>query len=257
MSSIDILFISVISIVSLSFILNIVAFVILGSLTSKTNLLEREIDKRSAEFDNFRKELSTNKHAPAASVIESNEPIITTQQETSISNEDTIQIFRNVRSGFENSNAAPSEPPPPEPQPETVLMPAPVEIAAKGRAQVFSEPVEQVEEQPQPQPSVAYEQPRAPAQRKFTLPLYSDTTKDADFQTLWKNITLILQNNSGAHISIDFSHINFLYDKEMDYLEKMNYLIANQRGRLSLVHCEQELLALIDRKPHLRTIIEI
>lgn len=256
MSSIDILFFTVIIIVSLSFILTIIAFVILSSLTSKTTLLEREIDKRSAEFDNFRKELSSNKHAPAASVIESNEPIITTQQETSISNEDTIQIFRNVRSGFENSSAAPSEPAP-ELQTEPVQTPTPVEITPKGRAQVFSEPVEQEDEPPQPPPTVAYEQPRETIQRKFTLPLYSDTTKDADFQTLWKNITLILQNNSGAHISIDFSHINFLYDKEMDYLEKMNYLISNQRSRLSLVHCEQELLALIDRKPHLRTIIEI
>lgn len=88
----------------------------------------------------------------------------------------------------------------------------------------------------------------------ITLGLYSETTKDADFQQLGKNLSEILNQLRQPKIQINFSGINFIYDNEMDYLEKMYYLIAGRGGSFSLVNCDRELMPLIGSRPLLRSI---
>ena len=117
MPTLDTVFIIIISITVLSVILSIVDWIYLSSLASKMTLLEREIEKRSSEFDSLKKEITLNS-SPAiggASVIESNEPF-PDNLPTILSNEDTIQIVRNVRGSFHQSTTSPSIESPPLPQ---------------------------------------------------------------------------------------------------------------------------------------------
>gem|GEM_PF-1317600 len=88
------------------------------------------------------------------------------------------------------------------------------------------------------------------------IALFSENTKDADFQALWNGITSILETRPQPSVAIDMRNINFMYDKEMDYLEKINYLLSAQGGKLSLMNCDAELLALLNNRPALRSIVQ-
>lgn len=96
----------------------------------------------------------------------------------------------------------------------------------------------------------------SPGTGAVRIALFSENTKDADFQALWSGITSILETQPQPAVVIDMRNINFMYDKEMDYLEKINYLLSAQGGKLSLMNCDGELLALLGNRPALRSIIQ-
>jgi len=269
MPSINIALIILISVTALSIALSVAAWFFISAIGSKLTLLERETEKRSQEFDALRKEHQVTSHSSiGASVIEETDTAIPTESlhhHTSI--EDSIQIFRNVGGIFEDSQSASHQPapeslpPPSPPSPEVIdtsytehtvrevpLPPVPPpKGAAYERTGVSHEPA--VQKTP--------DHFRDPVAQPIAVKLYSDVTKDADFQSLWQKITSILQNHHSPTISIDLSNINFLYEKEMDYLEKINYLISNQGGSLALVNCEKDLVTLLNRKQQLESIVKI
>jgi hypothetical protein len=277
MPELDILFFIIIVITVLSISFSIAAWIFLANISSKTNLLEREIEKRSLEFDTLKKERLNERHPPTgASVIESTEPIPDNSNPTIPSN-DTIQIFRNVRGTFEHSvqsddiapvnnesvqqESSPNNPTgvPSAPARSNMMQP-PAKSSFVNESSIPPPPpttIEQIQMPPIDIRKAAPGQPVTSTAPSMTLPLYSDVTKDADFQTLWKKITTILQTYPNPQIVIDLSGIIYLYEKEMDYLEKINYLICNQGGSLTLINCEKDLLTLINRKQHLGSIVTL
>lgn len=95
------------------------------------------------------------------------------------------------------------------------------------------------------------QQPQEVVQEHPVLPLYSDITKDADFIQLWKMLSEILASKNKPVVSIDFSGIHFIYDKELEYLDKIYHIIAGQNGSLYFINCDPELVSLLSMKPHL------
>ena len=286
MPTIDIVFIIIIFVLVLSVVLSIVDWIYLTSLSSKCLFLEGEIEKKTTEFDSLKREKYSSDISPSGSisVIESNEPLTTDSVQQTNSAEDTIQIVRNIRGNFEQSEhfthsienfETPSQPHPSTLQNHTLSVSQ--ALPTLETKQVFPYHSEKSENNqddestaPQSQPDTFGEpkndrlyddtlncsQTPSPIQTSppntetdILCPLYSPTLRDADFQFLWKQITEVLKVRQKPLITIDFTNINFIYDKEMDYLEKINYLIADQGGILHFINCDNELLTLFQKKP--------
>jgi hypothetical protein len=92
--------------------------------------------------------------------------------------------------------------------------------------------------------------------KPILLSLYSESSKDADFASLWQKTSSILSSNPTPEIEIDFTGISFLYNKEFDYLEKIRSIITTPGGRLTIVHCDPEVVSLMNNHPNLIKIIE-
>ncbi len=283
MPTLDILIIIVISIMVVSVILSVVDWIYLASLASKTTFLEREVEKKSLEFDGLKKERYNAQHPSmgSASVIESTEPLVNNASPPAITNEETIQIVRNVRGNFErtehftnNSHEYPQEqmavdplPPPPDTVHEysqdvlySETTQHPVLVKQSAGSEGIPLPSVTTSENHLPQTTAAaggstnLSTAHYPSD-DIVLKLYSDSTRDADFQILWKTITDTFQTRQDPHIIIDMASINFMYDKEMDYLEKINYLLTGQGGLLTFINCDRELLTLFNNRPRLRSIV--
>jgi hypothetical protein len=276
MSHLDLLIIITVSVTALSLLLAIIGWIVLASLSSKTVLLEEEIEKKAKEFDAIRKEKSSNRHHTerTVSVIESPEVAETNQnipQTEEPTAEDTIQIVRNVRGTFEKTEqfTRPIHPAPLPPQEDIGASYPPIEpepalvATTSGRPMV----VETAAQQESPYPPVGVTPPPPPPQYPPVSPrpptaagpvvlrLYSEATHDADFQALWKNLSALFETNPSPRVVIDLSGINYMYDKEMDYLEKIKYLSAGRNGSLEFIHCDRELRTLLSRRPELSSIV--
>ncbi|MBN1756690.1 MAG: hypothetical protein JW863_00130 [Chitinispirillaceae bacterium] len=285
MPTLDTLFIIIVSVMAVSLILAVVDWIYLASLASKSSILEREVEKKSQEFDALRKDRAAgNSHIEhQAAVFESQEPLADTPPPED-PEEQTIQIVRNVRGNFEQSSSYIDTAPDQDADQPHIAAPPDTSIGTLeyqtvlplehdhhlddpgSNSQQYTGPYPPAEELPPPPETVAINSfqgygsgeesgPVRPDTAPQRLRLYSDATKDADFQQLWKNINEILQNQPDALITVDLSGINFMYEKEMEYLEKINYLLAGQGGTLTFINCDAELLELINQRPQLRSLV--
>ena len=271
MPTFDLLFVIAISIMAVSVFLAIIDWIYLASLGSKTTLLEREVEKKSLEFDAIKKERYNIHHSTesSASVIESSELL---QGNTSLppmtEGEDTIQIVRNVRGSFERTEQSThnvEECRDTPPAPGSPIQPQSADanrfFSPHGSLRTSDGPDEEsVQSGSSAFPEFEGVFDEAPLQTNqsdsYILKLYSETTRDADFQTLWKEITAIFQARQRPSIILDLAGINFMYDKEMDYLEKIKYLLAGQGGSFGFINCDNELRALFNNRPELQSIIQ-
>ena len=285
MPTLDTLFIIIVSIMAVSLILAIVDWIYLASLASKASILEREVEKKSQEFDALRKDRAAGNsqiQRPMA-VIESPEPLVNSPPPDD-PGEQTIQIVRNVRGNFEQSSSyAASDSDQDDVQPH-IAAPPDTSIGTleyqtvqpfghdhhtdtPGTGTPSPSPYPEEEEPPPPPETVTispyqeYGEPEESAMTRsgtapWLLRLYSGATKDADFQLLWKNINEILQSQPSAAITVDLSGINFMYEKEMEYLEKIKYLLTGQGGSILLINCDAELLELFHQHPQLRALVQ-
>ena len=57
-------------------------------------------------------------------------------------------------------------------------------------------------------------------------------------------------------IKIDFSGIQFIYDKELQYLEKIHHIIKERGGKLLFINCSPELSEFLGRNPDLLSLIK-
>ncbi len=288
MPTIDTLFTIIVSVMIVSLILAIVDWIYLASLSSKSSILEREVEKRSQEFDALKKDRSAERSPvqSQATVIGSNDPLINTPPSEN-PGEDTIQIVRNVRGSFElsdnfthSSNGESEDIPPIAAPPDTSIGTLEYSTVTPYSHNDYPEESVPAQQKYQPDPPQSTHQPMKPAggndgysppphsdngfQTRATMPynppqqlqLYSDATKDADFQLLWKNINDILQQQPSAPITVDLTGVHFMYEKEMEYLEKINYLLSSQGGTLSFINCDAELQEMINQRPQLRSLVQ-
>jgi len=226
-------------------VFNVVNLIYLLSLSSKTSELEQEIIKKSQEFDNFKKEKSSTPNKVIqvvdASTQEMTEPAVS---------DEPIQIMRNVGGSFERADNPVHYPEEFKPDsseitatPEIYTPQANIENTILTEQIPFSSPEPEMENEVM---ATINEQPEPESQLPFvSFQLYSESAKDADFNNLWKNIYSILQSNIQMEIGIDFTGINFLYDKELAYLSKIQKIIASAGSKVFFFNCDSELVSIL------------
>ena len=238
-STIMIIYIGVGSIGLLGIILSVINLVNLSSTSSAINQLQTEIDKKEKEFDTLKKE-----------VVESNTTASPGPQEQYQGQEDDqqIEVVRNIRSGYVSPGDQPHM------EQETLDMgkkPAPYQAEVAPAYTVNGGDVlDVVEEQ---QTDAASEQME---RKSMTIPLYSQSGKDADFKALWRTLITALEETVGLHANIDFKNIMFLYEKEIEYLRKIKQTVEMQNGTLLFVNCSKELEPILNNDPALCTLIK-
>lgn len=261
MGIMNILLIIVFCLTGAAVVLAIVNWFYLISISAKANELELEINKKAQEFDNFKKEKQS---APQNETIidvadsplpEVGEPVLT---------DEPIQIMRNVGGSFEEAEKRPfahvkAKPLPQEFQDtpthgfqkniKTVITPKAMfqyDLPSENNTEPDVDVLATVSEQPLPYQT-----------RNTFLPLYSESAKDADFGTLWKNISATLQSKDKTEINIDFTGINFLYDKELEYLFKIYQVVSSTGRHIHFMNCDLELITIIINKyPQLGLLIQ-
>ncbi len=249
-SSMSTLVIVVFCLTAAAVIFSVVNWIYLLSLSSKTSELEQEIDKKTQEFDNFKKERSS----PTSPVVQMVDVAANESNVPEVSDE-PIQIMRNVGGSFEKAENPYHMPA--ESNPSSV-------VAAPGHSQpqVYSDNTRLTEPSPffSPDPPEMENEVMATISEQLepenqlqlaTFQLYSESAKDADFNSLWKSIHSLLQSNIPTEIGIDFTGINFLYDKELAYLSKIQKIITSAGSKVHFFNCDPELVSVMSKYPDL------
>ncbi len=228
-------------------IFSVVNWIFLLSLSSKINELEQEIDKKAQEFDNYKKEKASSTkplvHVVDISAVDSTDPIIS---------DEPIQVMRNVGGSFERVEKRVCKPPEFIPSQNEIYSTAPDNNGYQSNTDNISQnesfpfsPPNQSEIENEVMATIS-EQPES--ENHFaTFRLYSESAKDADFNNLWSNIYSLLQSNIQTEIGIDFTGINYLYDKELAYLLKITKVITSAGSNVHFINCDTELVSIISK----------
>jgi hypothetical protein len=202
----------------LSVILGISNWIFLSSISSKISNMEDEIEKKTLEMDAYKKER-----------LAFSDQRDTSEEQTqgkAGQTGDQIEIVRNVRGGgFENYDAdAGNVSPPPPVFPSTGEEQSDIlDVVDEGHAASGSDAI--------------------------SLFLFSHAKKDTDFTAAWKQLAQILPNRRNPRVSIDFSNVMFLYDRELVYLEKFRDVVLRAGGSIAFVNCDAELAAILQKNP--------
>jgi hypothetical protein len=199
----------------LTIFLGISNWVLLSSLSAKISSLEDDIEKKTLELEAFKKERQATGDASAREGQSMEGPDQGGYPQTP---SQQIEIVRNVRGGgFENYDA------------QSPQMPA-------QQSDVLD---------------VVDEPPATARSNAMTLSLYSNAKKDTDFAAVWKRLSELLPGNPAPRVAIDFSNVMFLYDRELQYLEKFRDVVMQAGGTIAFVNCEAELAAILSTNPRL------
>lgn len=230
-------------------IFSVINWIILLSLSSKINELEQEIDKKAQEFDNLKKEkFSSTK--PLVHVVDT--PAVNTTDP--ITSDEPIQVMRNVGGSFERAKKPVLKPAEYKPSPNEIYTAAPeitgsqvhtgdinlnesIPFSSSNQTGMENEVMATISEQPESENYLPL----------TTFPLYSESAKDADFNNLWRNIYSLLQSNIQSEIGIDFTGINYLYDKELAYLLKITKIITSTGSKVHFFNCDTELVSIMSK----------
>lgn len=223
-------------------------------ITSRVNNLEKDIEKKTLEFDALKKERSTGQSAArfntqADMSTKVFEMPLTQEMEQPANEEaveeDSIQIVRNVRGTFERTDTV---------------------IHNHGYLETPSEPsdtsVRPTIKSPPPAPAVrpiaaATKQAAAPlpGAAGTIIPLFSAVIGGPDFNQLYKSLVEAMKSSGGPAFAFDLSGIESLNAGELEYLEKIYQSLAGQRRSLVFLHCSANLAAMIRHRPHLAPLI--
>jgi hypothetical protein len=90
-----------------------------------------------------------------------------------------------------------------------------------------------------------------PQSQNITLYLYSDVSKDADFNTLWNTLSGYLNSDGFVDATIDFTGIGFLYENEIRYLDEIVKFVESKQGSMVFTNCSNDVTALMQSHPRL------
>ncbi len=208
--------ISQLLIVALILALAVVIFTIiewfhLGTLSSAITRIESLIEKKSQEFDVFRRERATTP-PPQSHTIIPQQPVSIEPTMSSEELSGEIQIIRNIGGRFSDTSQI-------NMQNQTV--------------------------------SSFDQKNSAPPLQNITLYLYSDVSKDADFNTLWNTLSGYLNSDAFVDVTIDFTGIGFLYENEIRYLDEIVKLVVSKQGSMVFTNCSTDVTALMQSHPRL------
>ena len=194
---------------AVSILLGIINWIYLSSTSSKMSVLEEEIEKKAKEFDAIKKE----KLQQTQSRGENIGPADNFDRSASSAGQEnpSIEIVRNVRAEFR------------QPGPSADIL-------------------DVVDDTSQISPQAGLKG------NEIEITLYSKSKKDTDFAAAWQKLTQLLPVTSAAHVKINFINVMFLYEKELQYLEKILYVVSKEHGRATFINCHPELRPIISSR---------
>ncbi len=277
-TTISVIYIIVGSLALVSILLAIITWVKLASTTAAINDLQDELDKKTRTMDVRQQKSYTD---PSADGIASG-PVA---QVFPQAGDQKIEIVRNVRSQFDTPDmpvVSPQSSTDPHTMPTATYAtqpPVDKESDHKQTMPVISPDSVEPQEEPALSPDegimfatsnkpeddvldVVDEPTTVPPQQPvnnnvLSIPLYSQSSKDADFALLWKTLTEALDKSRNLHVTIDFSNILFLYEKEIEYLLKIHQIATIKGARLSFSNYSQELAQIISQDTTLKQYIGV
>jgi hypothetical protein len=184
------------------------------SLSSAITRIESLIEKKSQEFDLFRRERATPP-PPQPHTIIPQQPVSIEPTMGSDELSGEIQIIRNIGGRFRDTS----------------------------QISMHNQEVSSFEQKNS-----------APQSQNITLYLYSDVSKDADFNTLWNKLSGYL-NSDIVDVTIDFTGIGFLYENEIRYLEEIVKFVESKQSSIVFTNCSNDVSALM--QSHSRLISKI
>jgi hypothetical protein len=192
-------------------IITVLEWLHLGSLSSAITRIESLIEKKSQEFDLIRRERATPPAQEQHTII----PQQPVSIEPTMSSEELsgeIQIIRNIGGKFRDTS----------------------QISMQN------------------QTVTSFEQKNStPQSQNITLYLYSDVSKDADFNSLWNSLSTYLNSDSFIDAIIDFTGIGFLYENEIRYLDEIIKYVESKQGSVVFTNCSTDVTALMQSHPRL------
>jgi ABC-type antimicrobial peptide transport system permease subunit len=213
----------------LSIVLGIINWVKLSAASSKISVLEEAVEKKTKEFDSLKKERqAVISHAEPPPLFpdgpESRDTSVLPQTLLPESSNAPIEVFRSSPTGFKNVLMEKINAPAPAPESEVLDVVDKHEIGNDPHL-TMNEPVE--------------------------IMLFSDMNKDTDFAAAWKKLTAHLAVTNRPSIVINFKNVLFLYNKELNYLEKMLDTIMKANGTVTFLHYHKELHSILSSRPAL------
>lgn len=240
-------------------------------LSGKIHQFEDEIEKKGIEFDSLRKEKNhslvhdeestSSSHDISGQTIEPADNLSINTVIVPKTENQEIEIVRNVRGGFDSQNA--------------------------GNLQVFSATAAHAQQENTPKQHDPVEHPSIipsesdvmdivtdsepvlstiddnqgkngadPYGSNIVLHLYSDLKKDADFAAAWQQLAQFLPSSPSPAVTIDFTRVMFLYEKEIGYLNGIFDMVTQQKGSLILNNLDPELKNLLSKDKRLSSIIK-
>lgn len=219
MASIQIIFIVVVVILGVSTTLVVINILALKKVSGKINTLELNLEKRAKQLDSMKKECSQKQtRSNGQSFTEANP--ITSQDyapEPQCS-ENGIEIVRNVRGAYTSEN---------RPFIEKQVVP--------------SEPYPQGQHYCSPAP--------------VRLSLFNSRSGSSDFAALWNEMKPHIQNGI-TPVQIDMTGIEFLHEKEIEYLHKMCDFAFQKSVTVALTGCSEGLRSVLYSDPALFQLIQ-
>jgi hypothetical protein len=273
--SAEILFFCAITVFALLIIgLGISNWIYLSSISTKILSLENEVEEKTLEFEAIKKN-------SLASSIKNETSLQQMADESSYSDQHPqIEIVRNVRgSGFDHIDVDVGKKKEVYPQPSP-LAPrlqtstfagqsptmhyqshAPLSLDQNTPPQRSAGiPPDQTRSSPSDNLNLA-DAPIGASTGTFANPieivLFSNARKDTDFAAAWKKLSEQLAGAQNPNVIFNFANVIFLYDREIQYLEKFRGIILQASGNLFFVNCDPKLLPILKKHPslarHIRT----
>lgn len=256
-----IIILSIVFFSAVSILLGIINWIYLSSTSSKISILEEEIEKKAKEFDAIKKEKSQQ----ASSRADNQGPAEYSGRAASFAGQENpaIEIVRNVRAEFEQPGPSVFSQPfagqvttpsgfvkqqaysPDERETIPVHTPETDARNASGGKGSSAEVLDVVDD------TSPTSHPAGLKGNEIEIILYSQSKKDTDFAAAWKKLTEYLYVTPAAHVKINFNNVMFLYEKELQYLEKILNIVSKEHGRTTFINCHPELLPIISSRPTL------
>ncbi len=290
LSNIYLIYGSVFILLIVSCVLAIINWIAHTRISARTSSLEDAIQKRLRQIDQIKKE---ERHPQSAVCDDDNgekmsdHPLSGEPRQESPSRymNDSIQIVRNVRDPYNNtSDFLVPEPGQPSSDQElnnfytdtgeneydasaTALKDHFINDTTPNKAPQEPSKQPRAESAPPPPPTRRAEEttiednvmdvvavPPTENSDITTLPLYSPTSRDADFTTLLEELKKVLQKPVPM-VQIDFDEISFLHDQELRYLKKIHSVCQQQSTTLSFINCDDEIRDQLLNDPSLSQLI--
>jgi len=216
-----------------SITLGIINWALLASTSSKISGIEEEIEKKAKEFASIKRDRTPPQNQPSIA-MEKPGPVEQFSVSSSFVSQENpgIEIVRNVRAGFEQPHSEFSAP-----------------ASAPGSASPPADVLDIVDDGERLAPDVPEEADT------IEIMLFSPIKKDTDFAGAWKKLTETLPGAPGAQVRINFKNVMFLYDKELQYLDKIRSVVLKENGSLTFINCHPELRPIIAASPRLAPLL--
>lgn len=258
------LFIAIIALLVLSIVLSIINWAMQAGISARIALLEKELEKKTAEFDMLKKEriappVQSHPVPPDMDMATRFDIPI----EPQLVNDGEIRVVRNVRGTFTPVEDDAHTFPPPRSEQATeatrIESISPVAAASRRspqpmRPDFVPDEARGINLAPHPSTHQAQQSSRAPAPG-IVIPLFNRQTGEADFNALYGNLVTALKKSSCQSIAFDCGGIQYLSDGEIEYLEKIHRSLVSQGRHLHLVHCSKELKTILFTRQELATTV--